>query len=55
MFYVKEGVRTGISLSAGDFIGTMINRAAVSRGMINHVHVKLEKNGNIVDPTPYIC
>lgn len=55
MWYVKKGVSNGKSVSAGDFVGTMTNRAAVSRGMINHVHVQLEKNGMIVNPTPYIC
>jgi len=52
---VSKGVRTGASVSAGDFVGTMENRAAVSRGMINHVHVQLKKGGVIVNPTPYIC
>lgn len=55
MWYVKKGVSNGNSVSAGDFVGTMTNRAAVSLGMINHVHVQLEKNGMIVNPTPYIC
>ena len=40
---------------AGDVVGTMTNRAAVSRGMKNHVHVQLQKDGVIVNPTPYIC
>lgn len=59
MWYVSRRVRKGDRVSAGDFVGTMKNRAAVSRGMINHVHVQLEKKlgGNwvIVDPTPFIC
>lgn len=55
MWYVSKGVRARVSVSAGDFVGTMENRAAVSRGMINHVHVQLQKNGVIVNPTPYIC
>lgn len=55
MWYVSKGVRDRVSVSAGDFVGTMENRAAVSRGMINHVHVQLQKNGVIVNPTPYIC
>jgi len=59
MWYVSRGVRKGDRVSAGDFVGTMNNRAAVSPGMINHVHVQLEKKlgGNwvILDPTPSIC
>ena len=55
MWYVSKGVRNGDIVSAGDSVGTMKNRAAVSPGMINHVHVQLEKNGVIVNPTPYIC
>ena len=52
---MSKGVRNGAGISAGDFVGTMENRAAVSRGMINHVHVQLKKGGVIVNPTPYIC
>ena len=55
MWYVSKKVRNGDSVSAGDVVGTMTNRAAMSRGMINHVHVQLEMNGVIVNPTPYIC
>lgn len=55
MWYVSRRVRTGDSVSAGDVVGTMTNRAAPSRGMINHVHVQLMKDDVIVNPTPYIC
>ena len=55
MWYVSKRVQTGDSVSAGDVVGAMTDRAAVSRGMINHVHVQLQKDGVIVNPTPYIC
>ena len=55
MWYVSKGVRNGDSVSTRDVVGTMENRAAVSPGMINHVHVQLKKDGVIVNPTPYIC
>ena len=55
MWYVTKGISNGASLSAGSLIGSMTNRAADSPGMTNHVHVQVEKNGRIVNPTSYIC
>ncbi|XP_078363053.1 leukocyte cell-derived chemotaxin-2-like [Oculina patagonica] len=55
MWYVTKGVGNGASLSAGSPIGYMTNRAANSPGMTNHVHVQLEKNGRVVNPTSYAC
>ena len=56
MFYVSKEIRDGTSVSKGGQIGTMINMAAqYGRGMTNHIHVELEKNGKRVDPTPYKC
>ena len=55
MWYVSMSVGTGDSVFVGDVVGTMTNRAAVSPGMKNHVHVQLQKDGVIVNPTPYIC
>ncbi|XP_078347146.1 myeloid protein 1-like isoform X2 [Oculina patagonica] len=55
MWYVGKQVRNGAILPAGSYIGDMKDRAAGSRGMTNHVHVQLYKDGKIVDPTPYAC
>ena len=54
MWYVSMRVGTGDSVFAGEVVGTMTNRAAVSRGMKNHVHVQLQKDGVIVNPTLYL-
>ena len=48
-------VSNGAILPAGFIIGDMKNRAARSRGMVNHAHVQLYKDGKIIDPTPYAC
>ncbi len=55
MWYVGKQVRNGAILPAGSFIGDTKDRAAGSRGMTNHVHLQLYKDGKIVDTTPYAC
>lgn len=55
MWYVSKDVNNGKDLSAGSFIGIMKDRAAASPGMTNHVHVQLYSDGEVVNPTPYVC
>ncbi|KAJ7360365.1 Peptidase M23 [Desmophyllum pertusum] len=55
MWYVTKQVRNGKKLSAGSYIGSMTDRTIHARGMTNHVHVQLEKNRTIVNPTSYAC
>lgn len=56
MFYLEKRVSNRESVSAGSYIGKMTNMAAeYSCRMTNHIHVKLYENGQIVDPTDYVC
>lgn len=55
MWYVSKDVNNGKDLPAGSFIGIMKDRAAASPGMTNHVHVQLYSDGEVVNPTPYVC
>ena len=56
MFYVSKTVNTGDLLGAGDRLGYMVNMAVqYGNGMTNHIHVQLNKNGVLVNPTRFFC
>lgn len=55
MFYVEAAnLVNGQTIEAGELVGRMQNRAQHDKGMKNHLHVEVHRDGLPVDPTEFI-
>jgi hypothetical protein len=53
IFYIHPLIVNNTHVYNGTRIGTAQDRASVSPGMKNHIHVEVYINGKLVDPSPY--
>jgi murein DD-endopeptidase MepM/ murein hydrolase activator NlpD len=52
LFYMTGSIPVGTAVKVGQKIGTAQNIAAkYSAGMTNHIHMQVQKNGVMIDPT----
>lgn len=56
LLYVKPLYKVNENINAGAVIGEAQNIAAKypGRGMLNHIHVEILRNGTAIDPTPFL-
>ncbi len=55
MFYVEAAnLVNGQTIKAGELVGRMQDRAQHDKGMKNHLHVEVHRDGLPIDPTEFI-
>jgi murein DD-endopeptidase MepM/ murein hydrolase activator NlpD len=53
IFYMHPLIVSNTHVYTGTRIGTAQDRASISPGMKNHIHIEVYLNGKLVDPSPY--